>query len=75
MSGPERCPTFPMPWACSMGARERLPVALARAAKPKKRAGSARALKETSRAAPMPSKAEPVSRADSTVRKRARPSR
>ena len=65
----------PSPEPRSMVESERLDEAFARAAKPRKRAGSARAEKATSRAAPMPSKLEPVSRADSTVRNRASPNR
>ena len=63
------------PGEASMPDRERLPLALARAAKPRNSAGSVSTEKVTSRAAPMPSKLDPVSRAETTVANRARPNR
>ena len=62
--------TFPMAWE-----RERVPVARTSAAMASSSAGSASAENATSRLAPMPSNADPVSRAASTTKKRAVPRR
>ena len=51
------------------------PDSLARTSRPRKNAGSARQAKVTSRAAPIPSNGEPVSRAAEAVKNRPRPSR
>ena len=70
------CPqAVPMPGAEHAGQRQRA-AELARAtSRPRKNAGSARHAKVTSRAAPIPSNAEPVSRAAAAVKNRPRPSR
>ena len=51
------------------------PESFASTNSPKKKAGSARQANVTSRAAPMPSNGEPVSRAAVVVKKRPRPNR
>ena len=64
---PVRAPNIP--------ASEVWPVTRASAVRPRKKAGSAKTANCISRLAPMPSKAEPVSRAASTVANLASPSR
>ena len=60
---------------CSIGVRLMVPESLVRVIRAKNRVGSARQEKVTSRAAPIPSKAEPVSRAATVVKKRPRAKR
>ncbi len=55
----------------SMCVSDREPERRARASRPKRSAGSARAEKVTSRAAPIPSNGEPVSRAAVATKNRA----
>src|SRR5713101_9751925 len=59
----------------SMPARLREPEDRARTSRPRKIAGSAKQAKVTSRAAPIPSNDEPVSRAAHAVKNRPRPSK
>ena len=61
--------------ARSMPESESEPVARTRTTRHRNSAGSANEAKVTSRAAPMPSKDEPVSSAARAVKKRPRPSR
>ena len=59
----------------SMASNRKDPDSLAKTTNPRKKAGSARQAKVTSRAAPMPSNDDPVSIAADAVKKRPSPSR